>query len=128
MRIKSVLVMVATAIGLIVTATAPVSAFGWDRPDQRANWGAERDGRHSGYDRRDRHAYADHGFADPDTYRYEPRGYYPYYNSEYWGAPRVRRFRGQLPPYYGSWGAPVRNYRHVEWHRRHYGGHRRGDW
>ncbi len=61
-------------------------------------------------------------------YYYDPRGYYPYYNSGEWGPRRVNRFRGNLPPYYGAWGANKRNYRHVEWHRRHYGGHRRGDW
>lgn len=66
--------------------------------------------------------------GDPYEYRYEPRGYYPYYNSNYWGPPRIKRFRGHVPPYYAAWGAPRRGYNHVEWHVRHYGGHRRGDW
>jgi hypothetical protein len=61
-------------------------------------------------------------------YFYDPRGYYPYYNSGEWGGPSINRFRGHLPPYYASWGSTNRRYRHVEWHRRHYGGHRRGDW
>lgn len=61
-------------------------------------------------------------------YYYDPRGYYPYYNSGEWGGPYINRFRGHLPPYYASWGSTKRRYRHVEWHRRHYGGHRRGDW
>jgi hypothetical protein len=61
-------------------------------------------------------------------YYYDPRGYYPYYNSGEWGGPSIDRFRGELPPYYASWGSTKRRYHHVEWHRRHYGGHRRGDW
>lgn len=65
---------------------------------------------------------------DPYAYVYEPRGYYPYYNSGYWGPPRIKRFHGQRPPYFASWGAPDRNYYHREWHERHYGGHRRGNW
>ncbi len=66
--------------------------------------------------------------ADPYAYRYSPRGYYPYYNSGYWGPPRKKRFRGELPPYFAAWGAPDRYYRHVEWHNRHYGGHRHHHW
>ncbi len=62
------------------------------------------------------------------SYYYSPRGYYPYYNSGEWGGPIIRRHKEPLPPYYGAWGAPNRRYYHVEWHRRHYGGHRRGDW
>jgi hypothetical protein len=61
-------------------------------------------------------------------YYYDPRGWYPYYNSGEWGGPSINRFRGELPPYYASWGADKRRYNHVEWHRRHYGGHRKGDW
>ncbi|MGQ0456753.1 MAG: hypothetical protein ACT4OU_06805 [Hyphomicrobium sp.] len=70
------------------------------------------------------------GWHDPDRYNYsyEPRGYYPYYNSGYWGPPRVKRYQGELPPYFSSWGAPDQNYSHVEWHERNYGGHRRGHW
>jgi hypothetical protein len=42
--------------------------------------------------------------------------------------PRVRRYKGDLPPYYQAWGANKRYYHHGEWHYRMYGGHRRGDW
>lgn len=65
---------------------------------------------------------------DPYAYSHTPRGYYPYYNSGYWGPPRVKRFRGELPPYFAAWGAPDRHYRHVEWHDRHYGRHRHHHW
>jgi hypothetical protein len=77
-------------------------------------------------------AFHDHfrrgGYGDPYAYFYSPRGYYPYYNSGYWVKPRVRRYKGDLPPYYQAWGANKRYYHHGEWHYRMYGGHRRGDW
>jgi hypothetical protein len=75
-----------------------------------------------------RESYSTYEEHDPYAYVYEPRGYYPYYNSGYWGPPRIKRFRGQRPPYFASWGAPDRNYYHREWHERHFGGHRRGNW
>lgn len=120
MRFKA-LMAVAVAAGFLGILAAPQSAtaFGWDRPDQARHWV---------YHPHRRHVVMAHEFADPYEYRYIPRGYYPYYNSQYWGRPRIKRFRAQLPPYYAAWGAPRRGYRHVEWHRRHYGGHRRGDW
>lgn len=109
MRSKIFLMLAAATVSL---ATAlPASAF--DRPDRR--------------DRPFDPAYAEyleHRYA----YRYEPRGYYPYYNSGYFGPPRIQRYRGELPPYFASWGANRRDYRHVEWHRANYGGHRRGNW
>src|SRR5690606_13815440 len=46
-------------------------------------------------------------------YYYDPRGYYPYHSSGEWGPPRINRFRGELPPYYASWGSTNRRYRHV---------------
>lgn len=79
-------------------------------------------------DLRDRPYYRNDALEEYYSYFYSPRGYYPYYNSGEWGRPIIRRSRLQLPPYYAAWGAPNRRYYHVEWHRRHYGGHRRGDW
>lgn len=113
MRLKSLLALAVAIVSLgMVAAPEPASAFGWDRPDQSIRWSR----------------YASDDVADPYAYRYIPRGYYPYYNSHYWRKVRVKRFRGHLPPYYAAWGAPRRGYYHVEWHRQHYGGHRRGDW
>ncbi len=69
--------------------------------------------------------------ADPYFYRYEPRGYYPYYNSHYWRpAHEVRKSRRKyvLPPYYKAWGYPKRKYRHGAWHRKHHGRHSLGHW
>jgi len=75
---------------------------------------------------RDRHAG-----HDPYAYRYEPRGYYPYYNSRYWRpAHEMRKSRKYLPqaPYYQAWGYPKRNYHHRQWHRRNHGRIRLGHW
>lgn len=130
MRLKSLLaIAVAMAsLGLIATSE-PASAFGWDRPDQTAYWRDRgRVVRHWDHHPRYRHVYDGYAVADPYAYRYIPRGYYPYYNSHYWRKVRIKRFRGHRPPYYKAWGSPRRGYRHVEWHRRHYGGHRRGNW
>ena len=129
MRLKSLFAIALAIVSLgMVAAPQSASAFHWDRPDQPAGWGRLRTVRHWVYYPRYQHTYLKHTATDPHAYRYVPRGYYPYYNSAYWGRPHVKRFRGKLPHYYAAWGAPRRNYRHVEWHQRHYGGHRRGNW
>ena len=48
--------------------------------------------------------------TDPYAYRYEPRGYYPYYNSGYW-RPLCASNNSCVPramqsPYYQAWGYP----------------------
>ena len=90
-------------------APQSASATHWDRPDRPAGFGDVRTVRHWVYYPRYHHVYLNHANTDPYTYRYSPRGYYPYYNSAYWGAPR-------------------RGYHHVKWHYHHHGGHRLGDW
>lgn len=110
MRFRSLMAAtaIAAAAGLMC---GPASAFDLDRPDLRY------------------HEYhRDDALERYYSYDYEPRGYYPYYNSGEWGGRIIQRFKGPLPPYYAAWGAPNRRYYHVEWHNRHYGGHRRGDW
>lgn len=61
-----------------------------------------------------RHLRSD-GYLDPHRYRYEPRRYYPYYNSGYWRPTWELRRRAaccrpfaELPPYYQAWGYPKR--------------------
>lgn len=69
------------------------------------------------------HHYNENSAADPYAYQYEPRGYYPYYRSDYWRHPsevRNRRFRFHQPPYFRAWG--LHKYEHVE--RRYHEGHR----
>ena len=116
-------------LALALASPKSAEAFGWHRTAEPAGWGRMRTVRHWVYHPRYQHVYHNHTATDPYAYRTEPRGYYPYYNSNYWRpAHTVRRNRHHLPPYYAAWGAPKRGYRHVEWHRRHHGGHRRGDW
>ena len=128
MRISKWLALAAGIAGLTVASAAPATAFGCHTSCPPEGWGKSRVVRHWVYYPRYRHVYLTHPSTDPYAYRWEPRGYYPYYNSGYWGPARVKRFRGHLPKYYASWGAVKRGYHHVEWHRRHYGGHRRGNW
>ncbi len=110
MRFKSLMALVAIAAAAAVSST-PASAWWWDSPDLR------------------RHEYQPNDALEQYySYYYDPRGYYPYYNSGEWGGPIISRYKGPLPPYYEAWGSTNRRYYHVQWHRRHYGGHRRGDW
>lgn len=62
-------------------------------------------------------------YEDRYRYEYQPRGYYPYYNSGYW-VPRetVRpNYDFVQPPYYQAWGDWVLGYNHREWHRENHG-------
>lgn len=109
MRCKSLIALAAVSAAL-VGANQSAFAFGLREPDLRD------------------HPPYEHKRPDPYAYFYDPRGWYPYYNSNEWGPRKISRFNGELPPYYGAWGANKDDYYHVEWHRQHYGGHRRGDW
>jgi hypothetical protein len=129
MRLKSLLALVMGLMTLGIATSGSASAFFWDRPDQPAGWNNIRTVRHWVYYPRYHHVYLRGADTDPHAYRYSPRGYYPYYNSNYWRpASKVHRQHNVLPPYYAAWGSKKRGYHHVEWHKRHYGGHRRGDW
>src|SRR5690606_29344531 len=69
---------------------------------------------------------------DPYTYRFEPRRWYPYYNSGYWRPTPVLRYRRAccrqtyypLPPYYQAWGYPRAVYVQKRWKHRHVRRHR----
>lgn len=128
MRLKCLMALAATALSLGVAVPQSASAFNWDRPDQPDGWGRMRTVRHWVYRPHYNHVYLTHPRTDPYAYSYKPVGYYPYYNSGYWGPPRIKRYSGSLPAYYAAWGSPRAGYHHVAWHNRHYGGHRRGDW
>ena len=128
MRLKSFLLAVLGLLSVSFAPPQPASAFDLDRPDQPAGWHHMRTIRHWVYHPNYRHIYLHRSETDPYTYRYVPRGYYPYYNAMYWQPATVRRHNTESAPYYASWGSKRRKYHHVEWHRRHYGGHRRGNW
>ncbi|MBU2532894.1 MAG: hypothetical protein KKB37_09145 [Alphaproteobacteria bacterium] len=71
---------------------------------------------------------------DPFAYRYEHRGYYPYYGSHYWRPAYkvpLRRFRYRQPRYYKAWGyyKPHRQlYHHGHPHGTPPHGHRKHHW
>jgi len=110
MTAKSLIALCAVAAAAFSPSEA-ANAFGLDEPDLR----------YHEFHRND-------ALEDYYSYFYDPRGYYPYYNSGEWGRPIIRRYKGPLPPYYEAWGMNNSRYHHVEWHRQHYGGHWRGDW
>jgi hypothetical protein len=120
----------AAAVALVVMSPGSASAFG-DRPDVPAGWVGDRAVRHWVYYPRYRNYYLTNAATDPFAYEYEPRGYYPYYNSGYW-KPRaeVPRNRAHFiaPKYYQAWGANKKHWDQAKWHAEHHGDHRRSDW
>ena len=126
MRLKKFLAVIVAVFGLAGAVAGPADA--WHR--KPAGWGEVRTVTHYGYYPRYNHVYAVHYRTDPHAYRYEPRGYHPYYNSGYWRpAAEVRRNRVYArPTYYQAWGYPNANYQHRKWHDRHHGGHHIGHW
>jgi hypothetical protein len=131
MRFKTMIAMVAAVLALGLASPRSAEAFGWHRAAEPSGWGRMRTIRHWVYHPRHHHVYHTHVATDPYAYRYEPRGYYPYYNSGYWRPAhemRKKRPHYALPKYYKAWGYPRKNYRHVEWHLKHHGRHRRHHW
>jgi hypothetical protein len=110
MRIKNMLAGLVAVIGLGLLMPGPAQAFGWKH-----------------YDR--------HSATDPYSYRYEHRGYYPYYGSRYWRPARKvrnRRFRYTHPRYHAAWGH-YRKHIHKNHHSHPHGtvaphGHRHHHW
>jgi hypothetical protein len=73
--------------------------------------------------------------VDPYAYYYDPRPYYPHYNSRYW-RPAIVLLRRRAccrpvlvyPPYYQAWGYPYRYTYHRAWQHRRHGLRRRHHW
>lgn len=131
MRLKSLLAAMLALVAIVMTAPAPAEAGHYHRSDAPRGWGHERVVRHWIYYPRYHHRYYAHAVTDPYAYRYEPRGYYPYYNSGYWVPARCYhrcRQTYRLPPYYKAWGASKRHYHHRKWHHRHHGRIRHHHW
>ncbi|MEO1281407.1 MAG: hypothetical protein AAFV69_06700 [Pseudomonadota bacterium] len=131
MRIQAVLAALIVAVAAIITGPKTADAGGLFGDRAPAGWGTERTVRHYVYAPRYRHSYRFHNGTDPYAYRYEPRGYYPYYNSGYW-RPRhtVKKRHGHYKqaPYYQAWGDNRKHYKHRKWHKEHHGRHRLGHW
>ena len=132
MQFKFILAIVAALAGFAIASfeTGPALAADVDRPVVK---------KRTHYHRvpHVRRTYALR--EDPYAYRYEPRGYYPYYRSDYWRPTDYVRYRNRLhynvwntqPPhfrYYKSWGYPVRHWHHKQWHAWAHGRHRPWHW
>lgn len=128
----SVLAAVLSLLGL--SFAAPAAASDLERDHRPAGWGRARAVHHWVY--RPRYVHVIH--EDPYSYRYSPRGYYPYYNSGYWASAGYIKARNRLhynvwnrePPrfrYYKSWGYP-KPWNHHAWHKAHHGRHHRWHW
>ncbi len=130
-RILAALIAAFAALGLASQQPAEATCRYGCAP---AGWGTVRTVQHWGYYPRYNHVYSVHAVTDPYAYRYEPRGYYPYYNSGYWRSAREMRIRRAYRyetvqvPYYQAWGHPDRYYNHRAWHARHHGRIRLGHW
>lgn len=123
MRLRVLLVALLAAVGLM----APLAAEAGHRRAP-VGYGEVQVVRHWGYYPRYAHVYTVDFATDPYAYRYSPRRYYPYYNSDYWRPAAVLRYRKAccrpapvLPAYYQAWGYPS-GYQYVVWRkqRRHH--------
>lgn len=133
MRLKSWVAALAALVMLAVALPQTASAGHYHRHHAPAGWGESRVVRHHIYYPRYHHVYYRHGYTDPYAYRYEPRRYYPAYNSGYWvPAKCYRRCKPhyRLPRYYKAWGYPKRRSYHGHRHHRrhHHVRHRRHHW
>ena len=131
MRLKAFLAAALALVGLAFVS--PASADGMK--EKPAGWGKTHHIKHHVYYPR----YVHHYKVDPYAWYYSPRGYYPYYNSGYWGSAHYIKWRNrehlnvwtQQHPrykYYKAWGYPKPHWNHREWHHAHHGRHHRWHW
>lgn len=119
----------ALLVAAVAIALIPVTAEAGHRRAHRG-WGEVQAVRHYGYYPRYHHYYDVDYRTDPYAYNWQPRRYYPYYNSGYWRPTVELRFRraccrpvALLPPYYQAWGYPRPYYAARKWrhhNRRHW--------
>lgn len=131
MRMKAVLAALIVAFAAVLASPQAADAGGLFRDRAPSGWGTERTVRHYVYAPRYRHTYRVHAGTDRYAYRYEPRGYYPYYNSGYWRPRHLVQKRNRhlkQPPYYKGWGDNRRHYKHRQWHKENHGRIRLGHW
>lgn len=119
MRLNHVFAFIAALVLAVIVSALAASAGGVDKTDVPHGWAHERVVRHWVYYPRYHHIYHSNTATDPYAYQYQPRGYYPYYNSGYW-RPRhlVAKNRAHFrhPKYYQAWGANRKWYHHYRWH------------
>jgi hypothetical protein len=127
MRYRLLLAAVVAIFALGFVAPQRAEAFvGWyDRDSRSAGLGHSRAVRMWHY--RPRYRYRVHSYQDPYAYRYEPRGYYPYYNAGYWRPAWTQRnryaYQARAPRYHAAWGYGARRCGHRHHRRWHARGH-----
>lgn len=133
MRAKVLGGLAALVFGLGLSSPEKAQATDWYHRAP-AGYGTIQTVHHWGYYPRYNTVYSVEYTTDPYLYHYEPRGYYPYYNSGYWRPLAEIRARARArpvlvqPPYYAAWGYPVASYSHVVWHKVHHGRIHIGHW
>ncbi len=131
MRLKSLLAAALGLLGLTTMSVGPATADGVEKSRSAVKAHAP----HRVYHPRYVHFYKE----DPYAWRYSPRGYYPYYGSDYWAKASYVKWRNRAhlndwitrPPryrYYKSWGYPKKTWNHRQWHAEHHGRHRPWHW
>lgn len=131
MRFKGLFAMAVAVAALALASPEPAHAFERDRPDMPSGWVGVRDVRHWVYYPRYRHYYLTNGQADPFGYHYQPRGYYPYYNSGYWKPASqvpLKRAHYARPKHHKAWGANRQQWDNAKWHAEHSGRIEHGHW
>ena len=126
MHLKSLLLALAALIGFSIAPLDRAAADGMTRKAAK----------HS-HRVREHHHHRYQFEPDPYAYHYSPRGYYPYYGSDYWAPARYVRERGHMhyyhwigprPPYFSSWSYPRKGWNQRAWHEYHHGRIRRHHW
>jgi len=131
MRLKS---LVAAVFAIVGAATMSVGIASADGMSKHRGWGKPQTIKHRVYYPR----YVHHYKVDPYAWRYSPRGYYPFYGSNYWTKSSYVKWRNRAhlndwntrPPhfrYYQSWGYP-KKWDNAKWHPEHHGPQRRHHW
>ncbi|MEO1708662.1 MAG: hypothetical protein AAFR70_00175 [Pseudomonadota bacterium] len=138
MRLINLIAALCAAMIFSAGSATSAEAGGIDRLRAPAGWGVAQHAHRYVYRPRYRFVRTNrtrrfrmHSYADPHRYRYEPRGYYPYYNSGYWKSRRHvyrPRYKFHHPRYRSAWGKHKRRYHHRSWHNRNHGRHRFWHW
>jgi hypothetical protein len=134
MRNKLALWLAAMALAVGVSVSSP--AIAGDLSRSSSAHGHDPVVHHRVYFPKYRHVYhvADTSQSDPYAWNYSPRGYYPFYASQYWVPAEQMRYRyrykftGQKFRYHAAWGYPKKDYNHREWHGENHGFHHRWHW
>jgi hypothetical protein len=99
-----------TVVSAVLISTSSAKATDLVKPRPPAGYAETQDVHHWRYVPSYRHVVHVADTSDPYAYRYQRRGYYPYYHSNYWVPASEMRYRyrytftGQKYKYSQSWG------------------------